>query len=713
MANLTGQNIKDTYQEIVTLGTGNTITNGTGSQITSLDVTASYATQAVTASYALNVPTIDTGSLMLTGSVSGNVLTFEKADGSTFALTVDTGSAQATSTGSLLTTASLAGNDLTFTKGDSSTFSIDLSTVQPDLGPINAFTASADARLAALELETGSLQSQITSNDTEIASLTAATSSYATVVELNASSSALQSNIDGVQSNLDNVSSSLAARDAVNESAISTNAAGIASLTAETASYAKTNVNNIFSGTQTFDNIAVNGTGSFAYIQQITGSAKIIGDAFIVLNNNTPTERYAGIIVQDSGSGAPNTTASFFFDGSTNDWNYEYSTDGGATVDLGVAMFGPEYNTKGSPVYPTANTLVKGNGHHLEDSSISDNGSIVSITNPVNVTGAVTASAGFSGNLVGNAATATSASHAVIADSALAANTATSASHAIIADSALTATSASYATSALTASYALNADLQASTETGTILLQNIAGEIYGSAASPTSGNITVTTAAKTPGAVAIIYHQDTVEPSLINVTVDKKVGNYDVSALNIITLTQISGNNVLEYIAGADISFAVSSSYSAFAVNASTASLATNALVAADADQVLVVEKSDNVDYQLIFRQDAVNQYSDIFADSANALTFNPSTGVLVVPSTTTTASYALSALTASYAENTAPAVSASYALSSSYASTTDLAVRSYNYNTSSGSIGFWQGSQAEYNTISGSASDSIIYFIV
>ena len=36
-----------------------------------------------------------------------------------------------------------------------------------------------------------------------------------------------------------------------------------------------------------------------------------------------------------------------------------------------------------------------------------------------------------------------------------------------------------------------------------------------------------------------------------------------------------------------------------------------------------------------------------------------------------------------------------------------------YNNNVSSGSIGFWQGTQAEYNLISASASPDIIYFVV
>jgi hypothetical protein len=152
---------------------------------------------------------------------------------------------------------------------------------------------------------------------------------------------------------------------------------------------ARTNADNTFTGTQTFNNIAVNGTGSFALIQSVTGSAKIIGDAYIVLNNDTPAERYAGIAVYDSGSAG--VTSSLEFDGQTNDWFYEYSDDGGATTEHGAVLFGPEYNTKGSPTYPTSNTIQKGNGgHHLLDSNITDNGSTITLGSNTTVSGNIT-----------------------------------------------------------------------------------------------------------------------------------------------------------------------------------------------------------------------------------------------------------------------------------------------------------------------------------
>lgn len=149
-------------------------------------------------------------------------------------------------------------------------------------------------------------------------------------------------------------------------------------------------------------------TASFGFINYITGSATLIGDAFVVVNSNSPTQRYSGLATYDSGS--TNVTASFFFDSITNDWNYEYDNMG--TVDYGVAMFGPEYNVQGTPVYNTNNRLVKADGgHHLLDSNISDNGTTVQVYSNIIVTGSVSGSTyyGDGSNLTGIAGTTYSA----------------------------------------------------------------------------------------------------------------------------------------------------------------------------------------------------------------------------------------------------------------------------------------------------------------
>jgi hypothetical protein len=56
--------------------------------------TASYATQALSASYALNATSASyIPNAITTASVSSNTITFTKGDGTTFPITVNTGSA--------------------------------------------------------------------------------------------------------------------------------------------------------------------------------------------------------------------------------------------------------------------------------------------------------------------------------------------------------------------------------------------------------------------------------------------------------------------------------------------------------------------------------------------------------------------------------------------------------------------------------------------
>jgi hypothetical protein len=74
--------------------------------------------------------TVNTSSLLLTASATLNTIEFTKGDGTTkFYVTIDTGSAITINTGSLLLTASANLNTITFTKGDNTTqFSITVDT---------------------------------------------------------------------------------------------------------------------------------------------------------------------------------------------------------------------------------------------------------------------------------------------------------------------------------------------------------------------------------------------------------------------------------------------------------------------------------------------------------------------------------------------------------------------------------------------------------
>jgi hypothetical protein len=90
----------------------------------------------------------DTGSLMLTGSVAGNVLTFTKGDASTFDLTVDTGSASGTiDTGSFYVSSSVNGNVITFNQGDgtSPSITVDTGSIVGSVGNLQQVTDSGSS----------------------------------------------------------------------------------------------------------------------------------------------------------------------------------------------------------------------------------------------------------------------------------------------------------------------------------------------------------------------------------------------------------------------------------------------------------------------------------------------------------------------------------------------------------------------------------------
>jgi len=189
--------------------TASLISNDQTSSFVTNDQTSSFVTNDQTSSFVTND---ETGSFLTTGSVVDNTLTFEKADGTSFTLTVNTGSGggggstdyvstvvyntgsiqftgvgnafdgviqindltaslvtndQTSSfvtndqTGSFMTTGSVTNNTITFTKGDGSTFSL----------TVNTGSGGSATDITDLNNFTGSIQ-------TEVDNLTAATSSY-------------------------------------------------------------------------------------------------------------------------------------------------------------------------------------------------------------------------------------------------------------------------------------------------------------------------------------------------------------------------------------------------------------------------------------------------------------------------------------------------------------------------------------------------------
>lgn len=331
---------------------------------------------------------INTGSFVITGSVSNATSTFTQGDGSTFALTVNNVASSSHSEFSETSADVIVGvkntSGVTLPKGtpiyatgvtganiNIASASNDSSTTMPAIGLLateltnnatgNAFTSgkimgvNTDGFTAGRNVYVNTAGTFTQTKPTG----TALIQNIGVVGKVNSTEGEILIQGSGRSNDLPNITSG---------SVWVGNASGVPTPTSKNSlGLALTGSNNIFTGNQTFNDITVNGTGSFAYIQSVTGSAKIIGDAFIILNADTPTQRYAGIKIEDTGSA---TTASLEWDGVNDKW---------ITVDEGGnssnMLVGPE-GTKGSEGTFSTNVLIKsldGTGK-TTNSSILDNG---------------------------------------------------------------------------------------------------------------------------------------------------------------------------------------------------------------------------------------------------------------------------------------------------------------------------------------------------
>lgn len=124
--------------------------------------------------------------------------------------------------------------------------------------------------------------------------------------------------------------------------------------------------NSYMSGTAYFNDVVVYGTSSIEYI---TSSQIAIGTNLITLNTDTPSIRYGGISVYDSGSNNL-STGSLFWDSEKDKWIY--SNPSGSTYDGGMLISGPR-NTSGlgNEVGTTSCAVMIGQGgDHITSSAI-------------------------------------------------------------------------------------------------------------------------------------------------------------------------------------------------------------------------------------------------------------------------------------------------------------------------------------------------------
>jgi hypothetical protein len=377
--NLTNEPIQDTYEQLVQIS-GSTLVNGLGNVIASITTPTSFATNSDVANEAtlVNVISTTTNQNFPVTFVSSNANQQVRIDANT--------------------------GDFFYNPSTNRLSLSNLTVSNPIVGTLETASFALTASVALTALVATSASHALNAN-TAISAQTATSSSHAL-----------------------NANTAISAQTATSAS-FATNANNLDGL--DSTAFAQLSLNNNFSGTQNFVNISVSATASVAYLEAVTGSAKIIGDEFIILNAAIPAARYAGLIVYDTGS-TP-ATASFEWDGLTDNWILMEETGDTAVILTGRT------GSRGAEVLPTVNRLQKGGGHHqLLDSNITDNGTLVSVSTPFTAT-QITASSGFKGDLDGNATTATLAATASLA---FFADTCSFAVSSISASLALTASSA-------------------------------------------------------------------------------------------------------------------------------------------------------------------------------------------------------------------------------------------------------------------------------
>jgi len=158
-----------------------------------------------------------------------------------------------------------------------------------------------------------------------------------------------------------------------------------------TGSYATTG-SNVFDGTQTISgslfitqDLIVQGSSS---IQTISSSRLDIGDNIIQLNVNSPSLRFGGLAIFDSGS--VGSSGSFLYDSVQDEFIFVHKGNG-TNVTSSHFVMGPEtIDNLGNETYLTANRIPKGTGNeHLNDSNISDSGTLITLGSNTTINGTI------------------------------------------------------------------------------------------------------------------------------------------------------------------------------------------------------------------------------------------------------------------------------------------------------------------------------------
>ena len=152
------------------------------------------------------------------------------------------------------------------------------------------------------------------------------------------------------------------------------------------------------SGSLYVNNLTVYGTQS---IQNITSSQLNISTNLITVNTSTPTVRFGGLAVYDSGSNGK--TGSLLWDSEKNTWIYANPT-GEHPYDSAMVLMGPTNsgsigNEVGINQWYAA---VGGISHHMTSSVIWNSGSLIRLETNTQITGSLIVSNGITGSFSGS-----------------------------------------------------------------------------------------------------------------------------------------------------------------------------------------------------------------------------------------------------------------------------------------------------------------------
>ena len=224
-------------------------------------------------------------------------------------------------------------------------------------GSVNTFTGSANSRLSSLEAATASLYSATSSFSGRVGALESYTASqdirnttYATTGSNTLVGTQYISNTN--------------------------DAIGFSNTTSSiyTDGGLQVTKNAYFSSSMFIKgNLTVFGTQSVSFI---TSSQLNISTNVITVNTNTPSVRFGGLSVYDSGS--TGTTGSIFWDSQNNHW--VYTNPSGSSYSGGMFISGPRASSLGEEQGTTLNAIMKGQGgDHITSSGMFESGSNVGI----------------------------------------------------------------------------------------------------------------------------------------------------------------------------------------------------------------------------------------------------------------------------------------------------------------------------------------------